>query len=51
MGASSSALGAFKAALWLRGVIDCPVTAEPQVPLSEAEVERVGGFLTAAGLL
>ncbi|GLP70115.1 dihydrodipicolinate synthase family protein [Streptomyces sp. TUS-ST3] len=51
MGASSSALGAFKAALHLRGVIDCPATAEPQVPLSAAEVERVGEFLAAAGLL
>ncbi|MFC8428952.1 dihydrodipicolinate synthase family protein [Streptomyces sp. NPDC057253] len=51
MGASSSALGAFKAALHLRGVIDCPATAEPQVPLSEDEVGRVGEFLTAAGLL
>ncbi|MEU0048429.1 dihydrodipicolinate synthase family protein [Streptomyces sp. NPDC006309] len=51
MGGSSSALGAFKAALHLRGVIDCPVTAEPQVPLSGAEVERVGRFLAAAGLL
>ncbi|MCT9076869.1 dihydrodipicolinate synthase family protein [Streptomyces fulvoviolaceus] len=51
MGASSSALGAFKAALYLRGVIDCPVTAEPQVPLSEGEVERVGKFLASAGLL
>ncbi|MFH9661184.1 dihydrodipicolinate synthase family protein [Streptomyces sp. NPDC017248] len=51
MGGSSAALGAFKAALHLRGVIDCPVTAEPQVPLSGEEVERVGRFLEAAGLL
>ncbi|MFF4346631.1 dihydrodipicolinate synthase family protein [Streptomyces sp. NPDC001530] len=51
MGGSSSALGAFKAALYLRGVIDCPATAEPQVPLSEAEVERVGKYLASAGLL
>ncbi|ARP70132.1 dihydrodipicolinate synthase family protein [Streptomyces pluripotens] len=50
MGDSSSALGAFKAALHLRGVIDCPVTAEPQVPLSGDEVEKVGRFLVAAGL-
>ncbi|MFG3661131.1 dihydrodipicolinate synthase family protein [Streptomyces sp. NPDC047706] len=50
MGGSSSALGAFKAALHLRGVIDCPATAEPQVPLSPEEVERVGKFLAAAGL-
>ncbi|MEW2167777.1 dihydrodipicolinate synthase family protein [Streptomyces sp. NPDC007084] len=51
MGGSSSALGAFKAALFLRGVIACPATAEPQVPLSEAEVERVGKYLAGAGLL
>ncbi|MFJ6082528.1 dihydrodipicolinate synthase family protein [Streptomyces sp. NPDC092369] len=51
MGGSSSALGAFKAALHLRGIIDCPATAEPQVPLSPEEVRRVGKFLAAAGLL
>ncbi|TPQ15872.1 dihydrodipicolinate synthase family protein [Streptomyces sporangiiformans] len=51
MGGSSSALGAFKAALRLRGVIDCSVTAEPQVPLSPDEVERVGKYLAGAGLL
>jgi 4-hydroxy-tetrahydrodipicolinate synthase len=51
MGGSSSALGAFKAALHLRGVIDCAVTAEPQVPLSGEETERVGKYLAAAGLL
>ncbi|MEV7685499.1 dihydrodipicolinate synthase family protein [Streptomyces bungoensis] len=51
MGAGSSALGAFKAALHLRGVIDCAVTAEPQVPLSGDEVAKVGKYLAAAGLL
>ncbi|MFE5889241.1 dihydrodipicolinate synthase family protein [Streptomyces sp. NPDC056462] len=51
MGGSSSALGAFKAALHLRGVIDCAATAEPQVALSTEEVERVGKFLAGAGLL
>lgn len=51
MGGSSSALGAFKAALYLRGIIGCPATAEPQVPLSEGEIERVGKYLAAAGLL
>ncbi|MFB7505052.1 dihydrodipicolinate synthase family protein [Streptomyces broussonetiae] len=51
MGGSSSALGAFKAALHLRGIIDCPVTAEPQVPLSGEETRRAGKFLAAAGLL
>ncbi|MEU9389458.1 dihydrodipicolinate synthase family protein [Streptomyces sp. NPDC048324] len=51
MGGGSSALGAFKAALHLRGVIDCPVTADPQIPLSPQEVRRVGTYLAAAGLL
>ncbi|MFD4631931.1 dihydrodipicolinate synthase family protein [Streptomyces sp. NPDC058284] len=51
MGGSSAALGAFKAALHLRGVIDCPATAEPQIPLSAAETARVGEHLAAAGLL
>jgi 4-hydroxy-tetrahydrodipicolinate synthase len=51
MGGSSSALGAFKAALHLLGVIDCPATADPQVPLSTAETEQVRRSLTAAGLL
>ncbi|MER7171060.1 dihydrodipicolinate synthase family protein [Streptomyces mesophilus] len=51
MGGSSSALGAFKAALQLRGVIDCAATAVPQVPLSPSEVERVGKYLATAGLL
>lgn len=51
MGAGSSALGAFKAALHLRGIIGCPATAEPQVPLSPEEVQRVGKYLAAAGLL
>jgi 4-hydroxy-tetrahydrodipicolinate synthase len=51
MSGSSSALGAFKAALHLRGIIACPATAEPQVPLSQGEVERVGKRLAAAGLL
>ncbi|MFE2045428.1 dihydrodipicolinate synthase family protein [Streptomyces sp. NPDC059477] len=51
MGGSSSALGAFKAALHLRGIIDCPATADPQIPLSPDETQRVGKHLAAAGLL
>ncbi|MGW1891983.1 dihydrodipicolinate synthase family protein [Streptomyces sp. NPDC002004] len=51
MGGSSSALGAFKAAAHLQGLIDCPATAPPQVPLDERAVTRVRAHLVAAGLL
>ncbi|RSN51697.1 MULTISPECIES: dihydrodipicolinate synthase family protein [Actinomadura] len=51
MGRGSSALGAFKAALHLLGVIDHPVTAPPQVQLDAAETGRVRERLAAAGLL
>ncbi|MCF3121174.1 dihydrodipicolinate synthase family protein [Streptomyces arenae] len=51
MGGSSSALGAFKAALHLRGVITFPTTADPQIPLSPEETKTVGKHLAAAGLL
>ncbi|MEG3631428.1 dihydrodipicolinate synthase family protein [Streptomyces poriticola] len=51
MGPSSSALGAFKAAVHLQGLIDCPATAAPQVPLDAAAVERVRARLVGAGLL
>jgi 4-hydroxy-tetrahydrodipicolinate synthase len=50
MGRSSSALGAFKAALYLLGVIACPATAAPQVPLDDTAVKYVQGLLSAAGL-
>ncbi|CAL9658128.1 4-hydroxy-tetrahydrodipicolinate synthase [Streptomyces sp. enrichment culture] len=51
MGAGSSALGGFKAAAHLLGLIDCPATAAPQVPLDEPAVDRVRACLVAAGLL
>ncbi|WP_405837844.1 dihydrodipicolinate synthase family protein [Streptomyces platensis] len=51
MGRSSSALGAFKAALHHLGVIDRSATAFPQRPLSDDAVAEVGRRLTAAGLL
>jgi 4-hydroxy-tetrahydrodipicolinate synthase len=51
MGRSSSALGAFKAALHLRGVIDHPTTALPQIPLDADEVAEVGKYLADAALL
>ncbi|MEV5751497.1 dihydrodipicolinate synthase family protein [Actinoallomurus sp. NPDC052308] len=51
MGRSSSALGAFKAALFLRGVIAHPTTALPQVPLDGAEIDQVKSFLSEAALI
>jgi len=50
MGASSAALGAFKAGLYLLGVIDCPVTAYPGIPLSEEEIAGIRPLLERAGL-
>ncbi|MEV0368968.1 dihydrodipicolinate synthase family protein [Streptomyces sp. NPDC050636] len=51
MGRSSSALGAFKAALHLLGVIDSPATAAPQLPLDDAANRTVRQLLEEAGLL
>ncbi|WP_431961157.1 dihydrodipicolinate synthase family protein [Actinacidiphila sp. bgisy160] len=51
MGPGSSALGAFKAALRLRGVIGCAATAPPQVPLDDTAVAVVRQRLAAAGLM
>jgi 4-hydroxy-tetrahydrodipicolinate synthase len=48
---AASGIGAFKAALRLRGIIDHATIAEPQQPLTEDEVEQVAKLLTAAGLL
>jgi 4-hydroxy-tetrahydrodipicolinate synthase len=50
MGRSSSALGSFKAALELLGVIERGGTAFPQIALGEEAVAEVGRRLTAAGL-
>jgi len=51
MGRGSSALGAFKAALYLRGIIAHPTTAIPQIPLDDNEIAHVSKFLADAGLL
>ena len=51
MGRSSSALGAFKAALHLRGIIDHPTTALPQIPLDADEIAQVGKYLADADLV
>ncbi|AOS62780.1 dihydrodipicolinate synthase family protein [Actinoalloteichus hymeniacidonis] len=50
MGRYSSAIGAFKAALMLRGVIRYPTTSLPMIPLEAAEIEAVGKHLAAADL-
>ncbi|NIK56668.1 dihydrodipicolinate synthase family protein [Kribbella shirazensis] len=50
MGASSAALGAFKAGLFLLGVIDCPLTAYPCIPLSDTEIAAIRPLLDRAGL-
>ncbi|MFF2852165.1 dihydrodipicolinate synthase family protein [Streptomyces sp. NPDC058001] len=50
MGRSSSALGAFKAALHLLGVIDRGDTAFPQIGLATDAVTEVARHLRAAGL-
>lgn len=51
MGRGSSALGAFKAALHLRGIIDHPTTATPQIPLDPDEIAVVAHHLATASLL
>lgn len=51
MGRGSSALGAFKAALELRGVIATHVTAPPYIELDAGEVSVVRRHLEDAGLL
>ncbi|HCT78517.1 MAG TPA: dihydrodipicolinate synthase family protein [Micromonosporaceae bacterium] len=51
MGRGSSALGAFKAALFLRGIIKHPTTATPQIGLDEDELARVSRFLIDADLM
>ncbi|KUJ70762.1 glucose dehydrogenase [Streptomyces albus subsp. albus] len=51
MGGSSSALGGFKAALQLLGVIACAATAVPQVPLDAGAQASVRRILEEGGLL
>ncbi|GAA0448083.1 dihydrodipicolinate synthase family protein [Streptomyces sp. NPDC046215] len=50
-GGGASPVGCFKAALRLLGVIDCPATAPPQVPLPDEAVASVRGLLAEGGLL
>jgi 4-hydroxy-tetrahydrodipicolinate synthase len=51
LGHSSGALGAFKVALHLLGVIACPLTAYPSIPLDDDEIRWIGSLLERAGLL
>ncbi|GAA1703943.1 dihydrodipicolinate synthase family protein [Kribbella yunnanensis] len=51
MGVSSSALGAFKAALHLRGIIETATMAPPQIPLNPDEIAQVEKHLVTANLL
>jgi 4-hydroxy-tetrahydrodipicolinate synthase len=51
MGGTSCALGAFKAALKLRGVIACDATAPPSIPLNDDEIGYIRQCLETAGLL
>ncbi|MFC7466708.1 dihydrodipicolinate synthase family protein [Actinomadura keratinilytica] len=51
MGRNSSAIGAFKHALRLLGVVAHGTTAAPQIPLDETAVAHVEARLRAAGLL
>ncbi|SFP97780.1 4-hydroxy-tetrahydrodipicolinate synthase [Amycolatopsis arida] len=50
IGFTAGALGAFKAALALRGVIDHPATNPPLLPLDRAETGAIRRILTDAGL-
>lgn len=50
VGPTASALGAFKTALMLRGVIVTNVVGRPMTRLNDAETERVRRGLEAAGL-
>lgn len=50
MGRGSSALGAFKAALKLLGIIEDGRTAPPQIPLSSDEIAAIVPYLKNAGL-
>ena len=50
MGRGSSAIGAFKAALKLLGIIEDARTAPPAIPLNENEIAAIKPFLTRAGL-
>lgn len=51
MGRGAAGLGAFKAGMRMRGLIDNAVMAPPQPPLDGAELRQIRGKLVEAGLL
>jgi 4-hydroxy-tetrahydrodipicolinate synthase len=50
IGFTAGALGAFKVALYLRGVIATPRCADPLLPLSDEEVDAIRVILVAEGI-
>lgn len=51
IGPGSAGIGAFKAGLWLLGVIDSPRLAEPAIGLNDDEIAAIRGRMEEAGLL
>lgn len=51
IGFTAGALGAFKAAQHLRGVIDTPRCADPLLPLESSEIDAVRAILEREGVL
>ncbi|MBU8818192.1 dihydrodipicolinate synthase family protein [Mycolicibacterium goodii] len=51
IGFTAGALGAFKAAQYLRGVIDTPRCADPLLPLESSEIDAVRAILEREGVL
>ena len=50
IGFTAAALGAFKAAQYLRGVIDVPRCADPLLPLVDGEIDAIRGILVSEGI-
>jgi 4-hydroxy-tetrahydrodipicolinate synthase len=50
IGFTASALGAFKAAQYLRGVIDAPRCADPLLPLTADEIDAIRAILVSEGV-
>ncbi|AKS30666.1 dihydrodipicolinate synthase family protein [Mycolicibacterium goodii] len=50
IGFTAGALGAFKAAQYLRGVLDTPRCADPLLPLQSGEIDAVRGILEREGV-